>query len=512
MVQALAAFGMLACLPVLAVPPAIPKAVPIGLEEAIRIALESNFQVGVAQATLDKNTAGIQVDRGRFDWTVAANGSLGHYDYASSAPVYTGGPTYQVNDTLKAKTWGLDLNKAFTWGGSLTFAYTPSYNYNKTTVINGAQAPDGTILGDYSYNTPLPWTGALTTTYTQNLLQGFGTKVTTANLVVAQKNAQAATLGFRQTVTNLISATESHYWDLVYAERFLDNKRAALRLAQELLEGNRSRQQAGAMAEIEVASTEAQVAQADQDLIAAEAQWANAEDALRQALGPKKAEAGILVSADAPPSAGPLPDEGEAIQAALATRLELQSLRIAQDVAQLQATVAADKTRPQLSLFASYNGSTDNRGSLGPLNADLSRLKYPGYTVGFKFSATIQNNAAKGALSQARANLRGSDFALKEQEAAIGLQVRTALRNLSAAAKGMDAAERTRRFQERSLEGERQKLTHGLSTSLAVLQVLASLDTARTAELQARIAHAKASTALALATGRLAEARHLTIQ
>ena len=99
-------------------------------------------------------------------------------------------------------------------------------------------------------------------------------------MVVAQKNAQAADYTFQLAIINLVASTEGQYWDLVYAERYLANKKVSLELAQKQLKENTIRMQVGTMAPIDVTSAEAQVAQAEQDIIAAEAALANAKDAL----------------------------------------------------------------------------------------------------------------------------------------------------------------------------------------------------------------------------------------
>jgi len=139
----------------------------------------------------------------------------------------------------------------------------------------------------YAFATPNPYGGTLSATYTQSLLRGFGKVPTTANLVVARMQAEAADHTFRLAIIRLVADTETQYWDLVCANRNLANKRLALELAQKHLQENTLRVRLGAMAAIEVISAESQVARAEQDIIAAEAQAQNARDILLRALYPK---------------------------------------------------------------------------------------------------------------------------------------------------------------------------------------------------------------------------------
>ena len=484
----------------------------LGLQEAIQTALQNNLQVGIAKATLDGSRAGVQVGQGTFDWNLAANASLGRYDSASDSPLYTGSPVYRIDNTATSKLFNADLNKAFTWGGSLDLNYAPAFSSTHTLIINGLVSPTGTVLGNYDYTTPYPWTAGLTMTYTQNLLQGFGREVATANLVVARRNAEAADFNFQLAIINLIAATETQYWDLVYASRFLDNKEATLRLAQKQLEDTRILLQNGSIAPLDLVSAQAQVAQAKQDLIAARAQRANAQDTLFRALYPNGPRPAALVATDAPDLGYTQLDEDAAVRQALDRRVELKAQRVNREISTLQAKVAADRTRPQLSAFASYNGATENHTTYSPVNTDLTGLKYPGYTVGLKFAVPIQNNAARGALDQARANLRGSELTLKDAEQSVSLQVRTAVRNVLAAGEGVKAAQETSYYQQKNLEAEQIKFANGKSTNFIVLQVLTNLDNARNAELLAQVSYAKAVTAFEQAVGNLPQARHLTIQ
>jgi len=373
-------------------------------------------------------------------------------------------------------------------------------------LIERAQANGATNI------TPTPYPGTLSATYNQNLLNGFGREVTTAPLVVAQKNAKAADYTFQLAIINLVAATESQYWDLVYAERFLDNKKIALDLAQKQLKENTIRMQVGTMAPIDVTSAEAQVAQAEQDIITAEAQLANARDALVRALYPNAERPASLTTTDSPTLSYTKLDEASAVKMATDRRVELKSARIAKEVATLQSKVAENRTLPTLSAFASYNGNADNYATLSPVNTDLTGLKWPGYTVGVKFAVPIQNRAAKGNLSSARANLRSSELSLRDQELSIMLQVRTAVRNVEAAEKGVKAAEKTRYYQQKNLEAEQKKFENGMSTNFVVLQVMTNLDNSRSAELQAQINYAKAVTAMEQSVGNLMEARNLTIK
>ena len=130
------------------------------------------------------------------------------------------------------------------------------------------------------------------------------------------------------------------------------------------------------------------------------------------------------------------------------------------------------------------------------MNGDLAGFRNPGYTLGLSFALPLQNREARGRHAAARAHLSAQELRLRDQELSVALEVRKALRDVEAAEKGVQASAKTRHFQEKSLEGERTKLEHGLSTSFTVLQVMTSLEEARSAELKAQIHYAKAVTTM----------------
>lgn len=472
----------------------------LALTEAIQIALQNNLQVGIAQQTRESTRAGVMISEGPFDWNLAASAQVSHLKSASSGPLYRGGPVASATYTSTNRTLTADLNKLFAWGGTLALNYSPAYSYTRSQV--------GGVTGTSLY----PYTGSFTATYTQSLLQNFGYAATTSNLVIARKNAESADFQFQLAIIALVAKTEGQYWDVVFAERDLVNKQAALTLAQKQLKENSIRVQVGTMAPIEVTSAEAQVAQAEQNIIAAEAQALNTKDALLQALYPNAGRPASLIPTDGPTLSHIKLDEPAAVKMALERRVELKSARIAKDIAQVSEKLAVNRTLPKLDAFVAYNGASDNYGAIGPVNSDLGGAKYPGYTVGLRFAMPLQNRQAKGQLSQARASLRNSELGLQDQELNVTLQVRTAIRNVEAAEKGVKAAEKTRYYQEKNLDAEQKKFENGMSTNFVVLQVMTNLDNAKSAELRAQIDYAKFVTALEVAVGNLMEARNFTIK
>lgn len=474
------------------------------LQTAIETSLKNNLQVQIAVETRDFTRAGLTIEQGAFDWNLTSSLSISKTQDASRRSNFPGGPQVSTESTSFSRNLSVGTTKAFGWGGNLSLNYAPSYSFSK-----------GTVDGTPYMPTSNPYDGSFSATYSQSLLKNFGRDVTESRLIVARKSAQAADLGFQKAIIDLVASTESLYWDLVFAQRNLENKQQALSLAQKQLKENQIRVQVGTLAPIEVTSSEASVAQREQDIIAAEAQLLNAKDALIRALYPSTERPAGLEPTDAPSVKALELNETAAEKQALANRIELKSARLDLESKQVLETAAGNRTLPQLDAYATYNGNAANQtpsDGLSAVNKDLTKGTYPGYTVGLQFSLPIQNRAAKGNQAQARANRRQSELTLRDLELGITLETRQAFRNVEASAKGVAAAEKTRIFREKDLEAEQKKFENGMSTNFLVLSKQNDLDTAKSSELQSQITYAKAVTALEKALGHLLEARKLEVK
>jgi len=460
------------------------------LQGAIETSLKNNLQVQIAVETRDFTRAGVLIEQGAFDWNLTSGLSLSKIQDATSP----GNDSTSFN-----RAFTLGSTKAFGWGGNLSLQYAPTYR-----LTTPGLTP-----------TSYPYDGGFAATYTQSLLKGFGRDTTESRLIVARKSAQAADLGFLKAIIDLVASTESLYWDVVFGQRNLENKQQALELAQKQLKENQIRVQVGTLAPIEVTSSEASVAQREQDIIAAEAQLLNAKDALIRALYPSTERPAGLEMADTPSVKALEMNEAAAEKQALANRIELKSARLDVESKQVLETAAGNRTLPQLDAFATYSaGAASQTASegLAAVNKDITKGAYPGYTLGLQFALPLQNRAARGSQAQARANRRSSELSLRDLELGITLETRQAFRNVDASAKGVAAAEKTRYFREKDLEAEQKKFENGMSTNFLVLSKQNDLDTAKSNELQSQITYAKAITALEKALGHLLEARKLEVK
>ncbi len=472
------------------------------LQDAIETSLKNNLQVQISAQTRETAKANLLSNEGTFDWLLTSGLTVSHSKSVFENKQFNvGSAPVSGSSSTDYRNWTVGLSKPVEWGGTFQVNYNPTYSYTASN------------LSGYGGRTTLtPYSGLFSASYTQSLLRNFGRDTTASQLIVSRYGAQAADYAFQLALINQVASTESAYWDVVYGKLNLANKQQALQVAQQQLKENQIRVQVGTLAPIEVTSSEASVAQAEQDIITAEAQYLNAKDTLIRTIYPTADRPESLETVDLP-SVKPLEmDEASAIKLALANRVELKSSELDLASKRILEKAASNRTMPQLDLTVAYNGSSSNYETFSPVNTDLTQAKNPGYSVGLQFSLPLQNRAARGNQALARANRLTSELSLHDLQLSITLQVRQAFRNLDASAKGVTAAQKTRIFDQEDLDSERKKFENGMSTNFLVLSKLNTLDAAKGNELQAQINYAKATTALEQALGRLLQTRHLEVK
>src|SRR5471032_1986755 len=134
--------------------------------------------------------------------------------------------------------------------------------------VNFDNSRYSTNASRYTYN---PFVNSsLGFTLTQPLLQGFGMSLNQRYIRIARNSRKVADLVFRQQVMDTVAGVARLYTDLVSLNEDVKVKQEALRLAERLLEDNRTQVDQGTQAPIEVTRANASVAASRQTLISAQ--------------------------------------------------------------------------------------------------------------------------------------------------------------------------------------------------------------------------------------------------
>lgn len=520
---------------------------PLTLDEAIRKALQNNNTIEVTRGDVQFQEQQIR-------------GILGIYD-----PVFTVSPTFSRNSTT-----GGSPTRDFTVDGDITHRIRPGGgNYqaffnNRRTENAFAQAQVSS--GEIGSSTSAIYSSSLGFRYTQPLLRNFSIDNTRHQLKVARKVLAQTDADFRRTTIETISQVQRAYWDLVLALRNQQNRTANLDLAKENLRVIEAKIDAGASPPLARAEVETELANRESDLLLAAQQVSTAENTLKKllikdALSPEWQQ--TYVPTDKPLIDSNVVSLDDAIADAMDNRPELQRLKLAREINDLDLKYYRNQTRPQvdlnttfslnglargganesfttdyftraqdLSLFAAINqtrtdlglpvitapppfvvpaGASYLYGGFNRSMANMFRSDAPNFTVGVTISFPFGNRTAKANLAGAKIRENQLAAQTRDQEQTVLVDVRNAVQSVETARQRVFAARRARENAEIQLEGERKLFDSGRSNTFLLFQRENALANARNAEISAETDYSKAVSDLQRVTSTTFEANNIVV-
>jgi outer membrane protein len=133
-------------------------------------------------------------------------------------------------------------------------------------------------------------------------------------------------------------------------------------------------------------------------------------------------------------------------------------------------------------------------GNYGTVLDQIVKGTYPTYSVGINLTLPVRNRIAQADVARDVLQVRQTEVRLKQLENQIRAEVEDALIALQRTRAAYTAATQTSRLQEQSLEIEQEKFDVGLSTNFLVIQYQGYVAQARSTEVAALDAYAKAKT------------------
>ena len=357
---------------------------------------------------------------------------------------------------------------------------------------------------------------SLGVTVTQPLLRGFGSEVNRRFIHIAKNSEKISDYVFQQQVISTVSGVIRLYDDLVSLNADLRVKQQTLATAQRLLEDNRNKVEQGTLAPIEATRAEAQVASAQQDLINSEGYVRQQELILKTVLARNWGDDPLVHDARIIPTdtlaLEPLPTQtpAEIVAQAITNRPEYQSAKLQLTNTQISLKGTKNELRPEVDLVGTYQAA----GIAGPLNPasnpggtypgvggnygtvldQILKGTYPTYSVGINLTLPVRNRIAQADVARDELQVRQTEVRLKQLENQIRAEVEDALIALQRTRAAYEAATLTTKLQEQSLEIEQEKFDVGLSTNFLVIQYQGFVAQARSTEVAALDAYAKAKT------------------
>ena len=498
----------------------------LSLKEAVYIAIRNNPGLTAVQLDPIASEESVKLANAAFDPDLTSQ-----LDATKSVVPVTSPFQVEASDafTQKLYDWNFAVNKvsAYTNG---TFGIT--FDNNRT-------LSNSTFAAVNPAYTPL-----LEASLVQPLLRNFGWQFATLNVTLAESAQRTTQWNYGSSLNDFIQRIGNDYWGVVQAQENLRVAESALKFNNDLVRVNRISLQVGTLAPIDLQEAQSAAATAEANVYAAEAVLKTARAQLRQdvMLNP----AGTFVPEDVEPAEAPNPSfiihdtEETALERMVEYSPALGGLREAIRTALLQVKFADNQTLPQLNLGTQF-GVTAVAGSshcianfhAGPSNCTvvlapgtklpfggiygdaLNRLldaRFYNYAAVLTFEMPLDNAAAKAALAQARIAYEQARMQYREALSQSVVQVESAIANLHAFEKQVEATRNATFYAEQSLHDEQIEFRVGMATTHDLLQYQEELVTAQGNEVQADVGLENARLALWHAEGTLMNVFNIDFQ
>jgi outer membrane protein TolC len=465
-------------------PPEVPgtTVVDMTLEQVIERALEKNLELKVAR--LQPRNLDFQLQSIRASYNPTLTSSFGYNNSSQRSENTLDGVDRVVN---QSQSYNNSWRQNLPWYGG---NYQISFNNSRSArnVVTATRNPD--------------YGASLALSYSMPLLQGFKIDNNRNRLQTLAIQRNVEDLRLQIQIENLKNSVRIAYWSLRSAIEQIEIQRRALELQERTLAENRIRVEIGTMAPIETVQQEANIASTEQGLLQAEINFRNAELNLKRLLvdAPEDELFRMTINpTDRPEVTAPSVNIPEAIQLAMASRLDVTQARRNLDVTRMNLEVTRDALKPNLSFSSGYtlrgNGGPSQRNPNGTyfdaLEA-ISKFDTPSWNLSFNFSYPLGMHAAKSSYAQAQLSIEQAEINLKAQELSITTEVTDAGLAVENAYKSLQASQKTREASERNAEAARTRFEVGMATNFEVVTAQNQLTQARLNELTRTIAYMNA--------------------
>ncbi|MCR4374583.1 MAG: TolC family protein [Acidobacteria bacterium] len=423
---------------------------------------------------------------------------------AAFRPTFTARTSY--NNSARTSTSSLD-------GASRLVAQTQTYNvgasqrmpwYGGTLTIgfNNNRAADNSAntLRNPNYRATTSFN------YTQPLWQNLKIDSQRSQLRTLEVQREITDIAVLQQIENIKNQVRTAYWALRQSIEAIEIQRRSLDLSRRNYDDNKVKVEVGTVAEIDLVQLESQIATGEQQLLAAEIAWRNAElafkrlvvdstedDFFRATINPTEVPSIQVQDVDIP----------AAVSRALADRTDIVTARKNLKVAELGLTLNENSTKPALDLQTAYSlegtggnfkdstGTLIESGYYDALKA-IGTRETPTWSLQLNVNYPLGMAAAKANLARARLQYQQSEIAIKNQGLTIETVVTRAGLDVQSTYKQLLAAQKSREAAERTLEAELTRFSVGMSTNFQVISLQNALTSARNNELSATIRYINA--------------------
>lgn len=368
-------------------------------------------------------------------------------------------------------------------------------------------------------------------TLTQPLLRGRGRDVNLRFVRISRTNQKISRLLFEQQVLDTIYGVSRLYFDLVSLGENILVQQESLRAATKLRQDDENQEQLGTLAPIELTRARALESSSRFAVIQAQGLYKQQEIILKnQLLRTSSAVFTAQFDEIVPTDRIVVPDQPEELDVpalvseGLARRPDLAQSKLQVEAGKISAQASRNAALPQLNVY----GNIEVRGTA---TTPYETIGSPGtgeptvpgefasggqrtstiYEAGVQLDLPLRNRIAASDAARDAVQLRQVESKTERLSQQVRMEIETAVVALQTAQAAYVAATASRQYQAQLLDAERDKLSVGQSTELAVLQDEAYLAQARSTEIAARSNWKKAQIELDHDLGDLLEKNHIVL-
>ena len=493
------------------------------LSQVLEMALDENIDLQNKVVSVEISEAQILAASGAFDVTITAGLN------ASNSVAKPRGSAFVFNTGTRSVGANFGVSRRLETGGNLSLNIDVNRTLTDQPISFFAPELGSATLAQYRIQPTL--------TFQHPLLRGMGVRINRANIDRARLARSSAEADILVSAQNMIRDLIGAYWDVLAAQRDLENKRQSVELAQEQLERTDAQVRAGRLAAVEKKAVEQSLMQRETDVLLAENALLAASLNLRTLMGQEFAGRevlGIAPSTDPIEFVTPEPVDMQAeIDKAQAANPAVRQLEIALASKRIDEIESANQRLPQLDFTGTFStqgrsvdalpdaqtGEPGTRGSWGEAFSNFvtedigSDGLFAEYTVTGALDLTwsVQNRQAKGNHQRVLAELRQAELNLKSIRQNTATQVITATNNMRSASKQLQLAQVSIELAQQNLDAEQARFEVGRSTNYDVLFRIDELLNAQTTFLRAGLDYLRARATLQALTGEILPAYGLDI-
>jgi outer membrane protein len=509
----------------------------LSLQDAVDLALKNNLDITIQRYNPWIAEANILRAQGggppRGGTGVAAFGNLPTpgFDPSLTTTLSMDNRTTTANNPLTA---GSGTGSGTTFGSVGTHTeignvgYSQAFHTGTSFTVSFNNTRQSTTVGTVFFNPSV--TSNFIVTANQPLLNGFGLLPNERYIRIARINKNIVDLAFKQQIITSITAVANAYWELVFARGNVLVTQQSVALAQKLYDDNKKQVEIGTLAPLEIIRAEAQLASAQQGLIAAQTVRIQDQIVLLNLITKNPGAPELLnieviptdTAAMPPPTVETIP-LSDAIKEATGQRPDVLQSATTLKGDDINVRTTKNALLPSLNLSGLYAGQglggdraatatvAAVSSGLGTSLGDELRGIFPEYNAQISLTIPIRNR-------QAQADNELAHLAIHQDQSRYAQVVSTAINDVHNAQVtlaldrvAVEAAVKTRVLQQETLDAEQKKFALGASTIFLIVTDQQSLAAAAAAEVRAQVNLMEAKVNFDRAMGRTLDVYSITI-